>query len=241
MVSEVPGTTRDAIDAVLRWHRRDFRIVDTAGIRRPGRVASGPQVEAVSVLIARRAIQRADVAVLVIDADQGVTDQDAAIAGEAEAAGCGVIIAANKWDLVKPRGGGFVTTFDADVRRHLKFLSHAPILHVSAATGERVAKLLEAIDRVAEARRYRVPTAELNRFLEVVTAAHPPKSPGRREVRVLYGAQTRTEPPTFVVFTNVATKFHFSYERFLVNRLRETFGFAGTPIRLQVRRRQKKR
>ena len=239
MVSEIPGTTRDAVDEVLRWHQSRFRIIDTAGIRRPGRVARAGQVEAVSVIVARRAIERADVAVLVVDATEGVTDQDAAIAGEADQAGCAIIIAANKWDLKKGRGAEVAKTFDEELRRGMKFLEFAPVLHISAATGERTPKLLEAIDRVAEARRRRVPTGELNRFIEAVTAGHPPASPGRKEVRILYAAQTGTAPPTFVFFTNVATRFHFSYERFLANRLREAFGFEGTPIRLHVRRRQK--
>ena len=239
MVSDTPGTTRDAVDVLLRWHRRDFRIVDTAGIRRPGRVARGGQVEAVSVLVARRAIEKADVAVLVVDSVEGATDQDAAIAGEADKAGCGVIIAVNKWDLQKGKGPDVAKAFDEDLRRKLKFLDYAQVLHISAATGERTPKLLEAIDRVAECRRMRVPTAELNKFIEAVTAVHPPTSPGRREVRILYAAQTGIEPPTFVLFTNVANEFHFSYERFLVNRLRESFGFTGTPIRLHVRRRQR--
>jgi GTPase len=237
MVSAMPGTTRDPVDTVLRWHRKQFRIVDTAGIRRAGRVARGGEVEAVSVMLARRAIARADVAVLLVDALEGPTDQDATVAGEAERAGCGVIIAANKWDLVKDRGSDFAKAFDADVRRTLKFLDYAPLLHISARTGERTPKLLEVIDRVGKARRRRVPTGELNRFVEAVTAAHPPVSPGKRDVRVLYAAQTAVAPPTFVLFTNVATKVHFSYERYLANRLRESFGFEGTPIRLLIRRR----
>jgi GTP-binding protein len=238
LVSDLPGTTRDAVDTVLRWHRRTFRIVDTAGIRRAGRVARGGQIENVSVLIARRAIEQAHVAVLVVDATEGVTDQDAAIAGEAEKAGCGVIIAANKWDLMKGRGADFSKTFDAELRRNLKFLDYAPVLHISAATGERTPRLLETIDKVADARTVRISTGELNRFIEAVSAAHPPSSPGRREVRILYAAQTGVAPPTFVLFTNVATRLHFSYERFIVNRLREAFGFVGTPIRIVVRRRQ---
>jgi len=238
LVSELPGTTRDAVDTILRWHRRTFRIVDTAGIRRAGRVASGGAIENVSVLIARRAIEQADVAVLVVDATEGATDQDGTIAGEAEKAGCGVVIAANKWDLMKGRGADFSKTFDAELRRNLKFLDYAPVLHISAASGERTPRLLETIDRIADARTRRVSTGELNRFIEVVSAAHPPASPGRREVRILYAAQTGVAPPTFVLFTNVATRLHFSYERFLVNRLREAFGFEGTPIRLVVRRRQ---
>jgi GTPase len=239
IVSDLPGTTRDTVDAVLRWHKRTFRIVDTAGIRRPGRVARSGQLEAVSVVVARRAIEQADVAVLVIDAAEGATDQDAAIAGEADAAGCGIIIAANKWDLMKGRGADFSRTFDEQLRRQIKFLDYAPVLHVSATTGERMPKVVETIDRIAEARTRRIPTAELNRFVAAVTAVHPPASPGRREVRILYAAQTAVAPPTFVFFTNVATRFHFSYERFLVNRLRESFGLEGTPIRLHVRRREK--
>jgi GTP-binding protein len=240
IVSEMPGTTRDAVDAVLTWHRRQFRIVDTAGIRRPGRVAASGQVESVSVLLARRAIAAADIVVLVIDASEGVTDQDAAIAGEADRAGRGVIVVANKWDLMKDRGPDFVKSFDESLRRKLKFLDYAAVLHISAATGERTHKLLEMIDKVDETRRTRVKTPELNKFVQKVTAAHPPASPGRRHVRILYAAQTAVAPPTFVFFTNVATSFHFSYERFLMNALRDEFGFMGTPIRLHVRRRAEK-
>jgi GTPase len=237
IVSDAPGTTRDAVDAVLTWHRRQFRIVDTAGIRRPGRVARSGQVESVSVLLARRSIEQADIVVLVIDASQGAADQDAAIAGEADRAGRGVIVVANKWDLMKGRGEDFSKTFDEELRRQLKFLDYAPVLHISAATGERAPKLLEMIDTVAASRHKRITTGELNRFVAEVTAAHPPASPGRRHVRVMYAAQTRVAPPTFVFFTNVATSFHFSYERFLVNSLRQAFGFVGTPIRIHVRKR----
>jgi GTP-binding protein len=236
IVSDMPGTTRDSVDAVLRWQRRTFRIVDTAGIRRAGQVARSGQLEAVSVVLARRAIEKAAVTVLVIDATEGATDQDATIAGAAEKAGSGIIIAANKWDLMKGRGADFSKSFDDEVRRQIKFLDYAPVLHISAATGERTAKVLETIDTVAEARLTRVPTGELNRFLQAVTAVHPPVSPGKRHVRILYAAQTSVAPPTFVFFTNVATEFHFSYERFLVNRLRESFGLMGTPIRVQVRK-----
>jgi GTP-binding protein len=239
IVSDMPGTTRDTVDAVLKWHKRNFRILDTAGIRRPGRVARAGQVESVSVVIARRAIEQADVAVLVVDAEEGATDQDATIAGEADKAGCGIIVAVNKWDLTKGRGQDYSKEFDDKMRQQLKFLDYAPVLHISALTGERAPKLLEAIDRVAAARVKRIPTGELNRFVQAVTAVHPPASPGRRQVRVLYAAQTGVAPPTFVFFTNVATSFHFSYERFLANRLRESFGLDGTPIRLQVRRRSR--
>ena len=165
---------------------------------------------------------------------------EGAIAGEAEASGCGIVIYVNKWDLVRARGQDWVTQFDDKLRFQLKFLDYAPILHVSALTGERAAKVLETVDRVAAARKHRVSTSDLNKFLEAVTAAHPPTSKNRREVRILYGAQTGVNPPAFVLFTNVATELHFSYERFLINRLRESFGFEGTPIRLTIRRRQRK-
>ncbi len=237
LVSEMPGTTRDAVDSLLRWHKRSFRIVDTAGIRRPGRVGRSGPLESLSVLVARRAIEKADIVVLVVDSAEGATDQDAAIAGEADRQGRGVIIVANKWDLMKDRGPDFSKTFDEELRRQLKFLDYAPLLHISAATGERTPKLLEAIDKVAESRSRRVPTAELNRFIQTVTMQNPPVSPGRRRVRILYAAQTSVAPPTFVLFTNVATSLHFSYERYLLNQLRAEFGFAGSPIRLQVRRR----
>ncbi len=239
LVSDMPGTTRDPVESVMMWHRRRFRLVDTAGMRRVGRVASGGKVEMVSVLGARRAIADADVVALVIDASVGATDQDAAIGGEADRAGKGVVIVANKWDLVKTSQTTFVKTFDAELRQQVKFLDYAPILHISALTGERAPKVLETIDKVAEARRQRVPTPQLNKWLEGVTRANPPVSPGRKQVRILYAAQVGVAPPTFVFFTNVATTFHFSYERFLVNQLRERFGFAGTPIRVQVRRRAK--
>ena len=238
LVSETPGTTRDAVDVALQWHRRNFRVVDTAGIRRPGRVGRGGPVESLSVVLARRAIRQADVAVVLLDASEGATGQDAAIAGEVERAGCGVIIGVNKWDLVRNQGMDFVKAFDDRLRFQLKFLNYAPILHMSAATGEHTGRLLARIDRVAQARQQRLSTGELNRFLEGVTRRHPPASSGRKAARILYAAQTGVAPPTFVLFMNVDSKLHFSFERFLVNRLREKFGFEGTPIRLVVRRRR---
>jgi GTPase len=177
----------------------------------------------------------------VIDASQGVTDQDAAIGGEAHKAGRGIVIAANKWDLMKVHGPDGYKVFDERLRYQLKFLEYAPILHISAKTGERTPKLLEMIDTVAEARRRRVGTSDLNRFMEQITAAQPPVSPGHRHVRVLYAAQTGVAPPSFVIFTNVATKLHFSYERYLENQLREKYGFLGSPLRITVRKRSRGR
>jgi len=239
LVSDMPGTTRDAIDSPLIWHRRHFRIIDTAGMRRPGRVGRGGKVEMVSVALAKESIADADVVALVIDASTGASDQDAAIGGEADRAGRGVVIIANKWDLVKTTDHTFVERFDDTLRHGMRFLDFAPILHISALTGERTTRVLETIDKVAAARRMRIPTPALNRFIEQVTAANPPVSPGRKHVRIMYAAQIGVAPPSFVFFTNVATTFHFSYERFLINKLREEFGFIGSPIRIQVRRRHK--
>jgi GTP-binding protein len=239
LVSDMPGTTRDAIDSPLLWHRRHFRIIDTAGMRRPGRVSSGGKVEMVSVSLAKESIADADVVALVIDASTGASDQDAAIGGEADRAGRGIVIIVNKWDLVKTEDHTFVQRFDDQLRHGMRFLDFAPILHISALTGERTTRVLETMDKVAAARRVRVPTPVLNRFIEKVTAANPPVSPGRKHVRIMYAAQTGVAPPSFLFFTNVATTFHFSYERFLINKLREEFGFLGSPIRIQVRRRDR--
>ena len=241
IVSEVPGTTRDSVDSLLTWHRRQFRIVDTAGIRRPGKVSKSGQVESVSVLLAKRAIERADVVVLVIDATVGPTDQDGAIAGAAQEAGRGIIIAANKWDLMKEQGQDAAKKFDENLRYQLKFLDFAPILHISAVTGERTPKLLEMVDKVSAAGRERIGTGELNRFIEKITTSAPPVTAGHRNVRVMYASQTSVAPPTFVLFTNTVAKLHFSYERFLQNRLRETYGFFGNPIRIQMRGRTDER
>ena len=245
LVSDMPGTTRDAIDVPLTWHRRRFRIVDTAGMRRPGRVGGGKRggpggkVEFVSVALAKEAIADADVVALLIDASEGATDQDAAIGGEVDRAGRGIVIVANKWDLVKSQDRNFVKKFDDDLRFKMRFLDYAPILHISALTGERAPKVIETLDKIAASRRKRIPTPALNKWLEEITAANPPVSPGRKHVRILYAAQIGAAPPSFVFFTNVATTFHFSYERFLINQLRQKFGFVGSPIRVQVRRRKK--
>ncbi len=238
LVSELAGTTRDAIDTVIGWHGQRIRLVDTAGIRKPGKVAEAGQVESVSTLLARRALKCADVAVVLIDATAGVTKQDAAIAGEAERAGCGIIIAVNKWDLVKKEGPDYVKTFDADLRDNLKFADFAPILHISALTGERTQQVFTRSVKVIEARSRHVSTAELNRMVMKATARHQPHSRGRKEVKILYATQVSSRPPTFVFFTNIETRFHFSYQRFLRNQLRRAFGFEGSPIWLKARARR---
>jgi GTP-binding protein len=240
VVSDMPGTTRDAVDVVLRWNKQKFRLVDTAGMRRPGKVKEGGQIEAVSVLIAKRAMTKAQVAVLVIDAVEGPTDRDAAIAGEAQTLGLSLIIAVNKWDLVKGHDQQWVKDFDDKLRFHMKFLEYAPLIHISALTGDRTGRVLQTVARIAEARRKKISTSRLNKFIERVSKSHPPAAKGKRDVRILYATQTAIEPPEFVIFTNVATELHFSYERFLTNQLREEFGFEGSPIRLKVKRRAKK-
>src|SRR5207253_1872516 len=198
LVSEMPGTTRDAIDVPLAWHHRRFRIVDTAGMRRPGRVGKVGarhnkgglgKVEAVSVALAKEAIADADVVALIMDSREGATDQDAAIGGEADRAGRGIVIIANKWDLVKSQDANFSKTFDENLRHGMRFLDYAPILHVSALTGERAPKVIETIDKIAETRRKRIPTPILNKFIEAITATNPPVSPGRKHVRIMYAAQ----------------------------------------------------
>ena len=237
IVSPMPGTTRDPVDSTFTWHKKQVRIVDTAGMRKAGRVARGGALETLSVLLARRAINDADVVVIVIDAMVGPTDQDAAIAGEADAAGRGIVIALNKWDLREEHTQEAAEAADDEVRRRLPFLDYAPIVHISAMTGERTPRLLEVVDRVAAERRRRVPTHALNTFINACTAAQPPVSDQRRAVRVLFAAQTGVAPPTFVLFTNIAATLHFSYLRYLTNRLRDQYGFSGSPIRLHVRRR----
>ena len=235
LVSELAGTTRDAIDTVITWHRRRVRLVDTAGIRRPGQVAEAGRLESVSVIVAKHAMQRADVAVIVVDASQKVTKRDAAIAGEAERAGCGVVLAANKWDLVQGSEEGFAKRFDEEIRDGLKFAEFAPIVHLSALTGHRASRLLEIVEQVDRARARHIATGELNRFLGRITRQNPPASARGKAVKLQYATQSGVKPPRFVIFTNTATSLHFSYERFLKNRLRESFGFVGTPIQLRVR------
>ena len=209
LVSSTPGTTRDAVDEVVRWHRRQFCIVDTAGIRRPGRVAQSGKVEAVSVVRARHAMEKSDVAVLVVDATAGVGRRDASIAGEAVAAGCGVVVAANKWDLVPDRTADFAEQFDDRLRDELKFADYAPILHLSALTGERTERLLGLVDEVDAARRRQVATGELNRVIRRAVQAQSPSGVGRGSVQIRYAVQTGVAPPIFTLFTSRGARLHF--------------------------------
>jgi GTP-binding protein len=235
IVSEVPGTTRDAIDTRLAWGRSEVVLIDTAGIRRRGKVASGAAAERYSTMRALTALSRADVAVLVVDAVEGLTSQDAHVAGYAIEEGKGLVVAVNKWDLVADKTDRTFDQYVEWIRNEVPFLEFAPIVSISAKTGQRVGRVLElAIDIWAE-RRKRVPTGELNRILSAATERTPPPVVRGRRPKLFYATQAGIAPPTFVFFASDAAAVHFSYRRYLENRLRDTFGFDGTPIRLVFR------
>ena len=238
IVSDVPGTTRDAIDTSLDWAGRTVRLVDTAGIRRRGRVASGPAAERFATLRALKAVSRADVAVLVVDAPDGLTTQDEHVAGYALEEGVGLVLAINKWDLVEKDEHTF-DEYAAQIRRQAPFLDLAPILSISARTGQRVGRVLEAGLEIAAERRRRVPTAALNAWLRDATTRRPAPTVRGKQPRFFYATQAGSRPPTFVIFASEAATIHFSYRRYLENRLRDAFGFGGTPIRLVVRERSR--
>jgi GTP-binding protein len=233
----MPGTTRDAIDTRLAWGRSELVLIDTAGIRRRGKVASGPAAERYSTLRSLKAVGRADVAVLLIDAVEGLTAQDAHIAGYVVEEGRGLVVAVNKWDAVEGKTGQTFDRYVEWIRHEAPFLDFAPVVSISALTGQRVSRVLElAVDVWAE-RRKRIPTGELNRqLLGAAERQSPPSVKGRRP-KFLYATQVAVAPPTFVVFTRDAGSVHFSYQRYLENRLRTAFGFLGTPIRLVFRER----
>ena len=238
VVSAIPGTTRDSVDEAFERKGRVYRLVDTAGIRRVRLLKEN--VDHVSVVQARRAIERADVAVLVLDAAEGLREMDATIGGEVQEAGAGVVVAVNKWDLA-PEKKLAQRAFETDVREHLKFLPWAPIVFLSAKSGRGLGQLFDAVDRVHAARQARVTTGELNRLLARAAERYAPKADkGNQPVRILYGSQIGTAPPTFAVSINHPVDLHFSYRRYLENQIREAFGFEGTPIRLKVRHRRRK-
>ncbi len=237
IVSDVPGTTRDAIDTRLPWGRTEIVLIDTAGIRRRGRVAGGPAAEKFSTLRSFRAISRADVAVLLVDGVDGLTAQDAHIAGFVVEEGRGLVVAVNKWDAVEDKTGQTFDQYVEWIRHEAPFLDFAPVVSMSAKTGQRVERVLElAVDVWAERRR-RIPTGALNRLVgDAAARQEPPMVKGRRP-KLFYATQVGVAPPTFVFFARDAGSVHFSYRRYLENRLREEFGFLGTPIRLVFRER----
>ncbi len=237
IVSEIPGTTRDAIDSRIAWGRTEVVLIDTAGIRRRGKVASGPAAERYSTLRSLKAISRADVAVLLVDGVDGLTAQDAHVAGYVVEEGKGLVIAINKWDAVEDKTGKTFDTYVEWIRKDAPFLDFAPVVSISAKTGQRIDRVLElAVDVWAERRR-RIGTGELNRLVSVASdRQQAPIVKGKRP-KIFYATQAAVAPPTFVFFAREAASVHFSYQRYLENRLRETFGFLGTPIRLVFRER----
>ena len=238
IVSEIPGTTRDAIDTTLAWGRSEVVLIDTAGIRRRGKVAGGPAAERFSTMRSLKAIGRADVAVLVIDAVEGLTAQDAHVAGYIVEEGKGLVIAVNKWDLVAEKTDRTFDQYVEWIHNEVPFLDFAPLVSISAETGQRVGRVLEMAVDIWGERRKRVATGELNRIIRAATERQiPPVVKGRRP-KIFYATQAGVAPPTFVFFANDAAAIHFSYRRYLENRLREEFGFNGTPIRLVFRDRE---
>lgn len=226
IVSPIPGTTRDAIDSLTTRKGQAYRFIDTAGIRRKQQTLL--QAEKLSVMIARRSLARADVALLMMDATDGPSSLDTAIAGYSHEAGTSTILVVNKWDLVT-KNTHTLPAFEKKVRAKLRFLDYAPIVFMSATTGQRVSRLFPIINQVFRARRTRVGTGELNAFLHQV-ALHKAAVPFNRQVKVHYMTQVHNSPPTFVLFTNRRSPLHFSIERYLINRIRERFEFIGTPI-----------
>jgi GTP-binding protein len=232
MVSPIAGTTRDAVDTVVKHEGLTFRFVDTAGIRRKGKTEL--KAEKLSVVMARRHMERSDVALLLIDGTQGVTAVDAHIGGYAHEANRSVIIVVNKWDAVQ-KSHTVTADFEKDIREKLKFLSFAPIVFISALTGQRVQKLYGVIKEVYAARFRRIPTRELNELFHEETFG---RGGLPADVKIRYIAQVKTNPPTFVMFSNKLSKLHFSFERFVENRIRQKFPFAGTPIIIRQRLRR---
>ncbi|HEY6660361.1 MAG TPA: ribosome biogenesis GTPase Der [Pyrinomonadaceae bacterium] len=246
IVSPVAGTTRDAIDTVLQTPERNFRLIDTAGIRRKGK--TDEMAEKLSVIMARKSLERADVAIVLVDAVEGVAALDATIAGYALDAGCSIIIAVNKWDVVKDKETNTAAEFERGLREKMKFLEWAPVITISALTGQRVEKILPLVIKADEARNRRIPTSQLNDFFEKAVAqprggtAPSPAKGGMSRLRVQYLTQAGIRPPTFVVFTSGGKPgLHFSYERYLVNRLREEFDFFASPLRIVEKHKSRKK
>ena len=232
IVSNIAGTTRDAIDSYFENEFGKYKFIDTAGVRRKSKIKES--IEKFSIMRTLLAIERSDVCLMMIDANEGVTDQDAKIAGEAHEAGKGIILVVNKWDEIE-KDNNTTEKFKKEIYNRLSYLTYAPIIFISAKTGQRVNKLYELINNVASQNAMRVPTSVLNQVLnEAIALVQPPTDKGKR-LKIFYMTQPSTKPPTFVVFVNDKELFHFSYQRYLINQLRKEFGMQGTPIRLITR------
>lgn len=235
IVSDIPGTTRDAVDTLFTRDGQSYVIIDTAGIRRRSKIEES--TERFSVIRALRAIERADVVLLVLDAQEGVTEQDKRIAGYAHEKGRAIVIVVNKWDLVE-KDDKTMLRYTERIREELSFMQYAPVVYVSALTGQRVPRILELVKYVAEQHVMRVATSTLNEVIREAVALNPPPAEGGHRLKILYATQTGVRPPTFVIFVNDPELVHFSYARYLENRIRSSFGFEGTPINLIFRQRR---
>lgn len=232
IVSPIAGTTRDAIDTKLVWHGQEFTLIDTAGIRRRGKI--DPGVEKYSVLRAIKALRRADVALLLIDATENITSQDTHIAGMLIEEMASIIVLVNKWDAID-KDAYTINQYTAEMRQALNFLPYVPLLFISAETGQRVNKILPLVTEVYEARYQRIPTGQLNRLMRDAVSRHQPPQKGGVRVKFMYATQASVDPPTFIFFVSKPDWVHFTYQRYLENRLREAHPFPGTPIRLVFR------
>ena len=237
LVDEIPGTTRDSIDTFFERDGKRYALIDTAGIRRKSRISL--RLEKYSIVEALRTIDRSDVALLLLDSREGVTDQDARIGGFIHEKGKGCILIVNKWDLVK-KDSQTIVRYEEEVRANLKYLSYAPVLFISALTGQRVGKVLDVVDDVSAQTRKRIPTAQLNRYFGKWVEEFPPPLYRNRIVKMNYITQVSVSPPTFVIYTNIQGGVHFSYERYLMNKMRKAFGFEGVSVRLLFRKKGRK-
>ncbi len=237
IVSHIPGTTRDAIDTPFEREGKHYVLIDTAGMRRKGKIFES--TEHYSVIRSLRAVDRSDAVLMLLDATDGVTEQDKKIAGYAHEAGKGIVLVINKWDLID-KDHKTMNKFDEDIREELGFMLYAPTLYISAKTGQRVNKLMELVDFVAEQNSTRILTATLNEQVREWVHLNPPPSDRGKRLKILYATQVGVKPPTFVLFVN-DSEVHFSYRRYLENQLRKSFGFEGSPIRMIVRRRDEEK
>ncbi|MHB8124180.1 MAG: ribosome biogenesis GTPase Der [Desulfitobacteriaceae bacterium] len=238
IVSNIPGTTRDAIDTPFEREGKHYILIDTAGMRRKGRIEE--LTEQYSVVRSLRAVDRADVILMLLDAPQGITEQDKKIAGYAHEAGKGIILTINKWDLIE-KDDKTMKKFDKQVREELSFMLYAPTIYVSALTGQRVTKIIELVDFVAEQNSTRLSTSTLNTLLREWVHLNPPPTDKGRRLKILYATQVGVKPPTFVFFVNDPELMHFSYKRYLENQVRQHFGFEGSPIRMIIRQKDEER
>ena len=237
IVSDIAGTTRDAVDTKVTWNEKDYIFIDTAGLRRKAKVKE--EIERFSVIRTVTAVERADVVVVMIDASEGVTEQDAKIAGIAHEKGKGVIIAVNKWDAIE-KNDKTIYKHTNRIREVLSFMPYAEIVFISARTGLRISRMFETLDAVIENQTMRIQTGVLNEILAEAVAMQQPPSDRDRRLKIFYMTQVAVKPPTFVIFVNDKELMHFSYTRYLENKIRDAFDFGGTPLKLIVRERGEK-